>query len=91
MPFVCVQPMQTSWARRTEDLTVDKTDEKDAVLIARLTAQLKCYARSGTRCRQRGLSTAGCPEVHPTGSTPGLVSPRSVEDPSTNTIWAATT
>jgi transposase len=43
MPFVCVQPMQTSWARRTEDLTVDKTDEKDAVLIARLTAQLKCY------------------------------------------------
>jgi transposase len=43
MPFVCVQPVQTSWARRTEDLTVDKTDEKDAVLIARLTAQLKCY------------------------------------------------
>ncbi len=29
--------------RRTEDLTFDKTDEKDAVLIARLTAQLRCY------------------------------------------------
>jgi transposase len=43
MPFVCVQPMQSSWARRSEDLTVDKTDEKDAVLIARLTAQLRCY------------------------------------------------
>jgi hypothetical protein len=43
MPFVCVQPMVTSWARRTEDLTWDKTDEKDAVLIARLTAQLRCY------------------------------------------------
>jgi len=43
MPFVCVQPMLTSWARRTEDLTFDKTDEKDAVLIARLTAQLRCY------------------------------------------------
>jgi hypothetical protein len=43
MPFVCVQPMVTSWARRTEDLTFDKTDEKDAVLIARLTAQLRCY------------------------------------------------
>jgi transposase len=26
MPFVCVQPMLTSWARRSEDLTVDKTD-----------------------------------------------------------------
>jgi hypothetical protein len=43
MPMVCVQPMQTSWARRSEDLTFDKTDDKDAVLIARLTAQLRCY------------------------------------------------
>lgn len=43
MSFVCVQPMLTSWSRRAEDLTVDKTDEKDAVLIARLTAQLRCY------------------------------------------------
>jgi transposase len=41
--FVCVQPIQTAYARRSEDLTVDKTDEKDAVLIARLTAQLRCY------------------------------------------------
>ena len=44
MPFVCVQPIQTSWARRSDDLTFDKTDDKDAVLIARLTAQLRCYA-----------------------------------------------
>lgn len=43
MPFVCVQPMLSSWARKTEDLTCDKTDDKDAVLIARLTAQLRCY------------------------------------------------
>ena len=43
MPFVCVQPLVTSWARRAEDLTFDKTDDKDAVLIARLTAQLRCY------------------------------------------------
>jgi transposase len=43
MPFVCVQSLASAWARRTEDLTVDKTDEKDAVLIARLTAQLRCY------------------------------------------------
>jgi hypothetical protein len=42
MPFVCVQPVVTSWSRRTEDLTFDKTDDKDAVLIARLTAQLRC-------------------------------------------------
>ena len=38
MPFVCVQPAASSWARRTEDLTSDKTDDKDAVLIARLPA-----------------------------------------------------
>jgi transposase len=43
IPFVCVQPALTSYSRRTEDLTFDKTDEKDAVLIARLTAQLRCY------------------------------------------------
>jgi transposase len=43
MSFVCVQPMLTSHARKAEDLTSDKTDEKDAVLIARLTAQLRCY------------------------------------------------
>ena len=46
MSFVRVQPMIASWARRAEDLTHDKTDEKDAVLIARLPAQLRCY---GTR------------------------------------------
>jgi transposase len=43
MPFVCVQPLLVSWSRRQEDLTFDKTDDKDAVLIARLTAQLRCY------------------------------------------------
>ena len=43
LAFVCVQPMLTSWARRSEDLTFDKTDVKDAVIIARLTAQLRCY------------------------------------------------
>ncbi|WP_344255157.1 IS110 family transposase [Terrabacter carboxydivorans] len=43
MAFVCVQPALSSWVRKTEDLTTDKTDEKDAVLIARLTAQLRCY------------------------------------------------
>ena len=43
MPYVCVQPALSSWARKTEDLTTDKTDDKDAVLIARLAAQLRCY------------------------------------------------
>ena len=43
MSFVCVQPAISAWVRKTEDLTSDKTDDKDAVLIARLTAQLRCY------------------------------------------------
>jgi transposase len=43
MPFVCGQPLMSSWARRAEDLTFDKTDDKDAVLIARLAGQLRCY------------------------------------------------
>jgi len=43
MPFVCVQPAISAWARKTEDLTSDKTDDKDAVLTARLAAQLRCY------------------------------------------------
>jgi transposase len=43
VPFVCVQPLMSAWARRAEDLTFDKTDDKDAVLIARLAAQLRCY------------------------------------------------
>jgi hypothetical protein len=43
MPFVCVQPAVISWSRRAEELTFDKIDEKDAVLIARLTARLRCY------------------------------------------------
>jgi transposase len=43
MRFVCVQPAISAWVRKTEDLTSDKTDDKDAVLIARLVAQLRCY------------------------------------------------
>ena len=31
MRFVCVQPLMSSWARRGEDLTFDKTEDKDAV------------------------------------------------------------
>jgi transposase len=43
MPMVCVLTAATNWARRGEDGTVDKTDEKDAVIIARLAGELRCY------------------------------------------------
>lgn len=44
MTLVCVQPLLTKRARESEEYTRDKTDDKDAVLIARLVAQLRCYA-----------------------------------------------
>jgi transposase len=44
MVLVCVQPLLTGQARQSEDYTSDKRDDKDAVLIARLVAQLNCYA-----------------------------------------------
>jgi transposase len=43
MTLVCVQPLLTGRARESEDYTRDKRDDKDAVLIARLVAQLDCY------------------------------------------------
>lgn len=43
MALVCVQPLLVGRAREREDYTRDKTDDKDAVLIARLVAQLNCY------------------------------------------------
>ncbi len=63
MAFVCVQPLMSAWARRAEDLTFDKTDDKDAVLIARLAAQLRCYLpepadESWGRLRHLGIRRA---------------------------------
>jgi transposase len=38
-----VQPLLVYRAREGEDLTWDKSDPKDAVIIARLAAGLHCY------------------------------------------------
>ena len=59
MALVCVQPMLVGRAREAEDYTRDKSDDKDAVLIARLVAQLHCYAperadETWARLRQLG-------------------------------------
>jgi transposase len=43
MPLVCVQPLVVARAREAEDYTRGKSDDRDAVLIARLAAQLHCY------------------------------------------------
>ena len=59
MTLVCVNPMLVGRAREAEDYTRDKSDDKDAMLIARLVAQLHCYAperadETWARLRQLG-------------------------------------
>ncbi len=41
--LVCVQPMLVHRAREAEDFTSNKNDEADAVVIARLVTELRCY------------------------------------------------
>jgi transposase len=43
LPLVCVQPLLVWRTREAEDLTWDKSDPKDATLIARLAAERRCY------------------------------------------------
>src|SRR5580700_8000717 len=43
LALVCVQPLLVCRAREGEDLTRDKSGPKDAVLIARLAGELRCY------------------------------------------------
>src|SRR4051794_21350955 len=48
LDLVCVQPLLVSRAREAEDFTRDKSDPKDAVIIARLAAELRCYVPERT-------------------------------------------
>lgn len=43
IPAVCVQPLLVRRAREGEDFTRSRSDFGDAVIIARLTAELRCY------------------------------------------------
>jgi transposase len=60
MALMCVNPMLVGRAREGEDYTRDKSDDKDAMLIARLVAQLHCYVperadETWARLRQLGV------------------------------------
>jgi len=59
MTLVCVNPMLVGRAREAEDYTRDKSDDKDAMLIARLVGELHCYVperadETWARLRQLG-------------------------------------
>lgn len=62
--LVCVQPLLVHRARESEDFTRNKSDETDAVIIARLVTELRCYlperADPGwARLRHLGARRAG--------------------------------
>lgn len=63
-PLVCVSPLLVSRGREGEDLSRDKTDDRDAVVIARLTVELRCYEPeraepAWARLRHLGAHRAG--------------------------------
>jgi transposase len=63
LALVCVQPLLVARAREAEDLTAAKSDPKDAVVIARLVAGLRCYVperadQVWARLRQLGTRRA---------------------------------
>ena len=74
LALVCVQPLLACRSREGEDLTRDKSDPKDAVLIARLASELRCYeperadaVRARLRhlgARRRQLTTDATAEVN---------------------------
>lgn len=59
LPMVCIQPLVMRRAREQEDYTTEKTDAKDAVLIARLAARLHCYVPERVDERWAQLRHAG--------------------------------
>ena len=48
LDLVCVQPLLVHREREREDLTKDRSDQRDATLIADLAAQLRCYVPERT-------------------------------------------
>jgi transposase len=48
LDLVCVQPLLVHRERERDDFTRDRSDQRDAVLIADLVAQLRCYVPERT-------------------------------------------
>ena len=87
LALVCVQPLLVCRSREGEDLTRDKSDPKDAVLIARLAGELRCYEPEradavqsrlrhlGARRRQLTAdATAQASQIRTCWNAPGLQS-----------------
>ena len=69
LALVCVQPLLVARAREAEDFTRNKNDDADAMIIARLVTELRCYLPERSdptwarlrhlAARRAGLITAG--------------------------------
>jgi transposase len=55
--LVCVQPLLVHRAREAEDFIRDRSDYRDATLIARLTSERCCYRPQVATPSGRGCST----------------------------------
>jgi transposase len=71
--LVCVQPLLVYRAREGEDLTFDKSDPKDAVIIARLAAGLHCYEPERADAVWARLRHLGGRRLQLTGDATGQV------------------
>jgi transposase len=86
LPLVCVQPLLVWRGREAEDLTWDKSDPKDAVVIARLAAQLRCYQPERTDATWARLRHLGARRVRlTTEATAGVQQVRDLLD----CVWPA--
>jgi transposase len=73
LALVCVQPLLVYRAREGEDLTFDKSDPKDAVIIARLAAGLRCYEPERADAVWARLRHLGARRLQLTGEATGQV------------------
>lgn len=71
--LVGVQPLATHLARESEDYTRDKSDYKDAVLIARLALELRCYIPERAEAEWALLRHLGCRRAQLVGLESGCV------------------
>lgn len=67
--LVCVQPLLVHRAREAEDFTRNKNDDSDAMVIARLVTELRCYLPeradpTWARLRHLGARRAGLVTAH---------------------------
>ena len=73
LALVCVQPLLVYRAREAEDLTFDKSDPKDAVIIARLAAGLHCYEPERADAVWARLRHLGARRLHLTADATAAV------------------